>query len=89
MHAGLHDCLVLPCLLLQLLLAWSLLVCLLACRALPHCLIWPCQALSCLALGAESGQEWLGKAVKKREKLAEQIRAEFGEGSSRVEDAIR
>ena len=37
----------------------------------------------------ESGQEWLDKAVKKREKLAEEIRAEAGESSFRVEDSIR
>ena len=38
---------------------------------------------------SEAGQEWLDKAVRKREKLAEQVRAQAGESSFVVEAPIR
>ena len=38
---------------------------------------------------SEAGQEWLDRATKKREKLAEEVRAEAGEGSFVVETPIR
>ena len=37
----------------------------------------------------ETGQEWLDKVVKRREKLAEEVRAESGESSFLVEAPIR
>ena len=38
---------------------------------------------------SETGQEWLDKAVRRREKLAEEVRADAGESSFFVEAPIR
>ena len=38
---------------------------------------------------SETGQEWLDKAVRRREKLAEEVRSDVGESSFFVEAPIR
>ena len=38
---------------------------------------------------SETGQEWLDKAVRRREKLAEEVRSDIGESSFFVEPPIR
>ena len=50
----------------------------------PHCVDMDGRLLL-----SEVGQEWLDKAVQRREKLAEEVRAEAGESSFVVEAPIR